>query len=109
MSAIGLVLWVVDSGELFNLVLWVVGDNHLNRIEHSADTDSTAVQIVANSTLQESHVVKGINLGVANLIDELDDTLWAVTTATESADSWHTGVVPTAYHVILYQCQQITL
>ena len=108
-GSISLVLRVVGSGKLLNLILGIVGDNNLDRVEYGADTDGATVQVVTNSALQEGHVVKSINLGVTNLIDELDDTFGAIATTAETTDCWHTGIVPTAYHIILYQCQQITL
>ena len=109
MCAVGLVLRIVYSCELLNLILWVVGNNNLYWVEDCADADGAGVKIIANGTLEKGHVVKGINLGITNLIDELDDTFWAVTTTAETADSRHAGIVPTAYHTVLYQCQQITL
>ena len=108
-GTISLVLGIVDSGELLNLILRIVGDNHLNRIKNGTNTDGTGVQVIANCTLEQSHIVKGIDLGVSDLVDELNDALGAISTTAEATDGWHTGVIPSINKLLVNQCQQIAL
>ena len=51
MSAIGLILRIVDGFKLFYLTFGVVGDDYLHRIENSRDTDGTTVEVVTDGTL----------------------------------------------------------
>ena len=104
MCTISLVLWVVDGSELLNLIFGVVGDNYLNRVENSTYANGTRVQIITNCTFKQGHIVKGIDLGVTNLVDEVYDTFRAIATTTESTDGWHTWIVPTVNKLLVYQC-----
>ena len=107
MCTVGLVLWIVDSRQLLNLSLWIVGDNYFHRIQYSTDANGAAVKIIADSTLQKSHLVESIVSGIANLIDKLDDTFGTVASATETADGWHTGIIPSVHKTFVHQCQQV--
>ena len=109
MGTIGLVLGVVDGCEGLRLSFGIVGDDHLHRIKDSRHTDGTTVQIVANHTLQKGHVVQGIDLRIANLIDEFHDTLWRIASATETADGRHAGIIPATDDAIFHQSLEVSL
>ena len=109
MRAVSFVFGVVDGCQCLHLSFGVVGDHHLDGVEDSTDADSSGIQVVTYGTFQQRHIVQGVDLRVADLVDEVHDTLRTVATTTESADGRHTGIVPAAYHTVLYQCQQIAL
>ena len=109
MGSVGLVLRIVDGRESLILPLGIIGNNHLHGIKDSRHADGPTVQIVTHHTLQQCHVVQGINLRIANLIDELHDTLWRVASATETTDCRHTGIIPAADDTVFHQCLQVAL
>ena len=104
MRSVGLVLRIVDSCQLLNLSLRIVGNNYLHRVENSTHADSTAIQIISNCTFQQRHLVESIVGGISNLINEFDDTFGAVATTTESTDGRHTRIVPTINQTLIHQC-----
>ena len=64
--AVSLVLRVVNSLHLLSLTLRIVGDDEFNRVEHSRHAQRTLVQILANGSLEQRHVVESVELGVAD-------------------------------------------
>ena len=107
--AVGLVLRIIDGRELLHLSFGIVGDDHLHRVEHSRNADGTCIQIVAHHALQQCHVVQCIKLGVTYLVDELHNTFGRVATTAEATDGGHARIVPSAYHTVLHECQQVAL
>ena len=101
-GTVGFVLRIIDGCQMLNLILGIVGEHHLDGIQYRTDTDRTTVQVVTYGTLQQSHVIEGVDLRIADLVDELDDTLRAVATTAETADRRHTGVIPTVHQLIVY-------
>ena len=76
MCAICLVLWVIDSLHLLALTLWIIGDDEFHWVEYSTYTASLLVQVLTNRSLQKSHIIEGIELGITDAVDEHADTLW---------------------------------
>ena len=107
--AVGLVLGVVHGGQHLRLSLGIVGDDHFHGVEHGADSEGAGVQVVAQGTLKEGHIVQRVNLRVANLLHEFLDTLGRVAATAESADGWHTGVVPSVDESLADECAQVAL
>ena len=102
MCAVGLILWIVDSSQLFGLSLGIVGDDHLHRVEYGADADGAAVEVLAHGAFQQSHLIECIIGRVADLVDEIDDALRTVAAAAETTDGGHEGIVPTCYETLLH-------
>ena len=109
MGTVGLVLRVVDGGEVLHLTFRIVGKDELHRVNDSADTLCATVQVGTGSSLQQLDIVQGIEGGVADGVDELEDRLWAVATATDTADGRHTRVVPSLGNTFLGENQEVTL
>ena len=66
MSAVSLVFGVVDSLHLLSLTLGIVGDDEFDGVEHSRYAQRALVEVVANGSFEQRHVVKGVELGVAD-------------------------------------------
>ena len=109
MGSVGFILGIVDGGKLLSLTFGVVRDDDLHGVEDSADTDGATVEVLANSTLQERHLVKGIEGGVAYLLDETTDAFGTIPATTEAANGRHAWVVPSTHQTLLDESQQIAL
>ena len=109
MGTVGLVLGVVYGGQHLCLTLGVVGDDHLDRVEYGRDAQGACVQVVAQGTLEEGHVVQGVNLRVANLLHEVLDAFGRVAATAETADGRHSRVVPSAHQSLADQHAQVAL
>ena len=71
MCALSLVLRIVDSCQFLALVLRIVGDDQLHRVNDCADAGSLLVQVVAHAGLQQGIVVQCVELGVTDRVDEV--------------------------------------
>ena len=83
--------------------------NQFHRIDDCRYTGGTAVQVFADSTFQQGEVIQGIVSGITYLVYKFADGLRRVAATAETAESRHTGVVPTVYQMFFYQNQQVTL
>ena len=72
-ASCGLILGVVDGVELLGLALGVVGDDELHGVEHSRYTCGALVQILSDGGLEQGDIVEGVELGVADGVDEVLD------------------------------------
>ena len=109
MGSVGFILGIVDGGKLLSLTFGVVRDDDLHGVEDSADTDGATVEVLANSTLQERHLVEGVEGGVAYLLDETTDALRTIPATTEAANGRHSRIVPSTHQTFLDESQQIAL
>ena len=91
------VFGIVDGFHLFHLSFRVVGDDKFHRIDYGGYASGTGVQVFAHRTLQQREVVQGIVCGVTDFVNEVADGLRRITTAAETAEGRHTGVIPTVY------------
>ena len=60
------VLGIVDCFHLFLHVVRIVGNGQLDGIQYGRDTSGLLVEVIANSCLKQSDVIKGIKLGVTD-------------------------------------------
>ena len=104
-----LVLGIVDSLHLLALSFGIVGDDQLHGIEDGRDTCGTLVEILTNGSLQESHVVERVELGVADRLDEVLDRLRRIATTTHATESRHTGIVPAVDEMLIDKGVELTL
>ena len=100
---------VVDSFHFLHLSFGIVGNDQLHRIDDCRYTGGTAVQVLADSAFQQGEVIQGIVSGITYLVYKFADGLGRVAATAETAESRHTGVVPTVYQMFFYQNQQVTL
>src|SRR5690606_35788190 len=82
---------------------------HLQRPEHAKNAGSTLVQILPDSVFQERYIIDSFHLGVTNQINESPDRLRCVASAAQTAQRWHTRIVPSADHSVLDQLEQFAL
>ena len=104
-----LVLGVVDAGEVLGLILGIVGNRNLQRLQNSHTTLSSLIQILAHAELHQAQVDHVIALSNTNLLGKCTHRCRGVTLTTQSADCRHTGIVPTHYDTALNEFQQLTL
>ena len=104
-----LVLGIVDCLHLLHLSLGIVVDDEFDGIYNGANAKCTAIEVLAACCLHQFDVVQGIECGVTNLVNELQYGLGTITTTTDTTDGWHAGVVPTVYHALLGEDEQVAL
>ena len=108
MGSVGLVLGIVDRGEQLGLAFGIVRDDDLHGVEHSADADGAAVEVLAHGTFQEGNLVEGIERSVAYLTDKAAYALGTVTATAEAANGRHARIVPATDKPLRDKCEQIT-
>ena len=107
--AICLVFRIVDSSADILFSLREIGDDEFDRVDHSTDTDSTLVEVIAECRLEERHLVESIKLSITNLVDKCKNTLWTVTTAAETTDGRHTRIIPSVYYAFVDKDEEVSL
>ena len=73
---VSLVLRIVDSFHFLALSLRIVGDNEFHRVEYCTYSACFLVEILTYRSLEKSHVVEGVELGIANAVDKHANALW---------------------------------
>lgn len=105
----------VSSSGLFTAVnssVWpsgVVGDRHLQRIEHGHAALCDLVEVLAHAVLQFSQVDHVVALGHAHHFGEVAHRGRCVALAAQGADRRHAGVVPAHHGAFLHQFEQFAL
>ena len=67
----------------------------------TADTRVAVVQVLAHGAFQQGEFIERIVGCISYFVDELMNGLRRVSPTAETADSRHTGVVPTVYQAFL--------
>ena len=109
MCSVGFVARVVHCVIHLYGIFSHVGDDEFHGVDHRTHTQCTQVEVVAYGTLEERHLIQGVELRIANLVDERQYALGAVATTAESADGRHARVVPSLHHSFLHQYEQVAL
>ena len=104
-----LTVGVVGNVEILGLVLRVVVDDEFDRVEDGDTPLCGQVQLAADAGFQLAHVDEVVRLGDAGLTDEGEDGGRGVTTAAQTAQGRHTGIIPAVDDAHLDQLTQITL
>ena len=109
MCAVSLVFRVVHRFHLFGHALRIVGNHQFHRVHHCRNSQRPFVQVVAHGSFQQSHVVQGIEFGVADALDEVSDAFGRVTPAAHTTERGHTRVIPSAHIFAIHQRVQLSL
>ena len=108
MCSISFIFRIIHGNQLLGLPFWIISYYDLYRVKNGTYTNGTTIQIIANSTLQQSDLIEGIISGIANLIDKLHYTFRTISTTTETTYCRHTGVIPSVDKAFIHQSKQIS-
>ena len=104
-----LILRDVGQLEILFLVLRVVGDDHLDRVQDGDAALGGGVELITDAVLQQADVDDAVGLGDAGLLDKLVDGARGVAAAAQAADGGHSRVVPAVHLFGLDQLAQVAL
>ena len=105
-GAHAVVFGVVNGLELFALLFRVVGNHHLQRIQHGHAPLGSPVQVIAQAVFQQRQFGDGVAPGDADPLTHVADGLGRVAPPTQCADGGHPGVIPTCHVFVLHQPAQ---
>ena len=108
-GACTLVLGIVDSIHHLHLILWIVVDDELHRVEDGHRADGGLVEILAGAELEQGNVDDVVAFGHTNSFSEIADSGRRVTSAAQTANSGHARVIPTSNVIFLDELQQFAL
>ncbi len=100
---------IVHGVHFLHLVLGIVVDDELHRIQHGHGADGGLVEVLARTKLKQRDINNIVALGHANGFGKVADGSRRIAAAAQTANGGHTRVVPTVHIVLLHQLQQLTL
>ena len=100
---------VIFHREGLGLVLGVVLDGELHRVQHGHGPAGVEVQVLPQAVLQEGVLHGGVHLGHAVSLAEVPDGGGGVAPAAQAADGGHPGVVPAGHVAALHQGPELPL
>ena len=100
---------IIDTTDHFGLSLRVIGNHHLDRIQHGHTAFSAFVKVLADTEFQQSQVDHVIALGHTHLVGKHPDALGGISPAAQPANRRHTGIVPSHDDSFLHALEQLTL
>jgi hypothetical protein len=102
----GGVFGVDGSVEEFGAVFGEVGDSEFDRVKDGRDTWSGAIEVIAEGVFEEGDIDDAVVLGVADFVNEGTYGVGGVSTASESAEGGHSGVIPTVDDALLDELEE---
>ena len=104
---LGRIVGEIGRGKLVDLVVGVVGDDHLQRVQHGHDPGGLGVEVVSNGVFQLVQADPGLALAHADDLAEIADGLGRDAPAAQAGDGGHARVVPAADVAALDQGQEL--
>ena len=83
--SVGCVFGIIHRFQFFGLPFGIVCNHQLNGINHRCYATSTLVEVFAYRGFKQGHVVKCVELGVANRIDEHANAFRRISSAAHTA------------------------
>ena len=100
---------MVGSRQHLHLVLGIIGEHDLKRIQHRHGARCVLVQVFTDSKLQHSHIHHTVGTGGAYHVAKFANGGRGVTAATHAGYGGHAGVVPTGNNAVVHQLFQFAL
>ena len=100
---------VIDDVDLLHLPLGIVGERHLDRVEHRHHARRALVQVLADAVLELCDIDHVLLLRHTNARAEVADRLRRVAATAQAADRRHPRVVPPRDMALLHELQQLAL
>ena len=104
-----LVFGIVDSIHHLDLILRIVVNDELHRVEDGHRADGGLVKILAGTELQQGDINDVVAFGHTDGLGEITDGGWRITSTTQTTDGRHARVVPTVNVMFLNELQQFAL
>ena len=97
---------IILDFHIFRLSLMIIIDDHFHRIEHCHHPRSRLIQMFTDTIFQQRHIHDDFPPGHSHLFSKHPNRFGGITTPAQSANSRHSGIVPTGNILFLYQFQQ---
>ena len=104
-----LILQIICHVKIFHLVLRVIVDHQLDRVEHCHHTRLLHLQVLADTVLQHRVIHRTLRFGHPAHIDKHPDGLRRKPPASQRCDGHQSRVVPSVYDAVLHQLLDIAL
>src|SRR4030042_788469 len=85
------------------------GENYFQRVGNGHDTAGMSVQIFPYAEFKQGHINHIIAFRHANLICKITDRFRSVPSSPQSANGWHTGLLPSTDMSVFNQLQELPL
>src|SRR5208283_4309031 len=105
----GRVFGIIDSVKFPGLVLWIVGQNDLERAQDGQAAPGAPVQIFADGVLQDGKVGDAVVFGDADIVGEMAEGFGSDAAAAEAGNGGHAGIVPAGDDLVVDKLEEFAL